>query len=59
MGVEQTGEFGWIRKEKIINERGKKGENEQKREKERNEKGFLLLFKIYENRAVGFRQSNR
>ena len=58
MGVEQTGEFGWIRKKKKKERGEKEGENEHKRKRER-KKGFPLLSKIYGNRAIGFCQSKR
>ena len=57
-GISPT--FGQIRWDK--NQRRKRKIERRKRSREREkkeEKGFPLLFKIYENRAVGFRQSKR
>ena len=55
-------EFGWIRKKKEREEKKKKGrgiERAEEREREKGEKGFLLLSKIYGNRVVGFRRSEK
>ena len=63
MGVEQTGQFGRIRKKK--KKKKKRGEEEMKegrgkeREREKGKRGFSLLSKIYGNQAVDFHMSKR
>ena len=44
-------------KERKMEEGKNKGGNEQ--ERERKKKGFSLIYKIYGNRAMGFRRNKR
>ena len=60
MGIEQT---KWAdkkeKKKKKREEERKNKKTEQRERKKEGKRGFPLLFKIYENQAVGFRWNKR